>query len=69
MPKDALLSKSVDFFKVINLFEWEEDDLVEFIQEMVSLTPEERTSIFNEMINKSEQQKKNRLDDIKGLYT
>jgi len=60
---------SEDFFKVINAFDWEEDDLVEFIREMISLTPGERKVIFKEMINKSEQQKKNRLDDTKRLYT
>jgi len=60
---------SVDFFKIINIFAWEEDDLVEFIREMKSLTPEERKAIFKEMINKSEQQKKGRLEDTKRLYT
>ena len=65
--KVTALSK--DFFKVINTFDWEEDDLVDFIREMTSLTPEERKSIFKEMLNKSEQQTKNRLDDTKGLYT
>lgn len=60
---------SEDFFKVIDLFDWEENDLAEFIREMISLTPEERKSIFDEMISKSEQQKKNRLDDTKRLYT
>ena len=49
-------------------FEWEEDDLVDFIRDMTSLTPEERKSIFKEMIDKSEQQTKNRLDDTKRLY-
>ena len=64
-----LTALSEDFYKIINAFEWEEDDLAEFIREMVSLTPEERISVFNEMIDKSEQQKKNRLDDTKRLYT
>jgi hypothetical protein len=64
-----LTALSEEFFKIINLFEWEEDDLVDFIREMIYLTPEERKSIFNEMINKSEQYKKNRLDDTKRLYT
>ena len=65
--KITALSK--DFFQVINEFEWEEDDLVDFIREMTSLTPEERKSVLAEMIDKSEQQKKNRLDDTKRLYT
>jgi len=60
---------SEDFFKVINIFDWEEDDLVDFIREMISLSPEEREAVFKEMINKSEQQKKSRLDDTKRLYT
>jgi len=60
---------SEDFFKVINSFDWEEDDLVDFIREMISLSPEERDAVFKEMINKSEQQKKNGLDDTKRLYT
>jgi hypothetical protein len=60
---------SEDFFKVINSFDWEEDDLVDFIQEMIALSPEERDAVFKEMINKSEQQKKNKLDDTKRLYT
>ena len=60
---------SEDFYKVINIFEWEEDDLVDFIREMISLTPEERDAVFKEMINKSEQQNKSRLDDTKRLYT
>jgi len=60
---------SEDFFKVINIFDWEEDDLVDFIREMISLSPEERDAVFKEMINKSEQQKKSRLDDTKRLYT
>jgi len=60
---------SEDFFKVINIFDWEEDDLVDFIREMIALTPEERDAVFKEMINKSEQQKKSRLDDTKRLYT
>lgn len=60
---------SGDFFKVINTFDWEEDDLVDFVREMISLTPEERDAVFKEMINKSEQQKKSRLDDTKRLYT
>ena len=60
---------SEDFYKIINTFEWEEDDLVDFIREMISLTPEERKSVYNEMLNKSEQQKKDRLDDTKRLYT
>jgi len=60
---------SEDFFKVINTFDWEEGDLVDFVREMISLTPEERKAIFKEMISKSEQQKKNRLDDTKRLYT
>jgi len=65
--KVTALSK--DFFKIVNSFDWEEDDLVEFIREMVSLTPEERNSIFKEMMEKSEQQTKGRLDDTKRLYT
>ena len=60
---------SEDFFKVINIFDWEEDDLVDFIREMIALTPEERDVVFKEMIDKSEQQKKSRLDDTKRLYT
>lgn len=60
---------SEDFFKIIKAFDWEEDDLVDFIQEMISLTPGERKVIFEEMLIKSEQQKKNRLDDTKRLYT
>lgn len=60
---------SEDFFKVINTFDWEEDDLIDFIREMIALTPEERDAVFKEMINKSEQQKKSRLDDTKRLYT
>jgi hypothetical protein len=60
---------SEDFFKIIDTFDWEEDDLIEFIREMISLSPEERDAVFKEMINKSEQQKKNRLDDTKRLYT
>ncbi|MFX0047124.1 MAG: hypothetical protein ACFE8G_03045, partial [Candidatus Hermodarchaeota archaeon] len=67
--KMKLTALSEDFLKIINMFEWEEDDLVEFIQEMISLTPEERKSIFNDMINKSEQRKRNRLDDATRLYT
>ncbi|MFX0075007.1 MAG: hypothetical protein ACFE96_06160, partial [Candidatus Hermodarchaeota archaeon] len=69
MEKMKLTALSGDFFKIINMFDWEEDDLVEFIREMLSLTPEERKSIFNEMISKSEQRNKNRLDDTKRLYT
>lgn len=65
--KVTALSK--DFFNIINRFEWEEDDLVDFTREMLSLTPEERKSVFKEMISKSEQLKKNRLDDTKRLYT
>jgi hypothetical protein len=65
--KVTALSK--DFFKIVNSFDWEEDDLVEFIREMVSLTPKERNSIFKEMMEKSEQQTKGRLDDTKRLYT
>lgn len=65
--KVTALSK--DFFKIVNSFDWEEDDLVEFIREMISLTPEERKSVFNEMMEKSEQQTKDRLDDTKRLYT
>ena len=49
--------------------EKEEDDLVDFVREMISLTPEERKVIFKEMISKSEQQKKIGLDDTKRLYT
>jgi len=60
---------SEDFFKVINIFDWEEDDLIDFIREMIALTPEERDTVFKEMINKSEQQQKSRLDDTKRLYT
>jgi len=60
---------SEDFFKVINAFDWEEDDLVDFVREMISLTPGERKVIFKEMISKSEQQKENGLDDTKRLYT
>lgn len=60
---------SEDFFKVINAFDWEEDDLVDFIREMISLTPSESKVVFEEMISKSEQRKKNRLDDTKRLYT
>lgn len=65
--KVTALSK--DFFKVVNSFDWEEDDLVEFIREIISLTLEERKSVFNEMMEKSEQQTKDRLDDTKRLYT
>jgi hypothetical protein len=65
--KVTALSK--DFLKIVNRFDWEEDDLVEFIREMVSLTPEERKSVFNEMMEKSVQQTKDRLDDTKRLYT
>jgi len=60
---------SEDFFKVINTFDWEEDDLIDFIREMIALSPEERDAVFKEMINKSEQQKNNKLDDTKRLYT
>jgi len=60
---------SKDFFEIINKFEWEEDDLIDFIREITSLTPEERRSVLEEMIDKSEQQTKNRLDDTKRLYT
>ncbi|MHA2288162.1 MAG: hypothetical protein ACXABG_05195 [Promethearchaeota archaeon] len=60
---------SKDFFQIVNMFEWEEDDLIDFIKEMSSLTPEERKSVLVEMLDKSEQQKKNRLDDTKRLYT
>lgn len=60
---------SKDFFEIIIKFEWEEDDLIDFIREMTSLTPEERKSVLEEMIDKSEQQTKNRLDDTKRLYT
>jgi hypothetical protein len=60
---------SEDFFKVINSFDWVEDDLVDFIREMIFLSPEERDAVFKEMINKSEQQKKDGLDDTKRLYT
>ncbi len=60
---------SEDFFKVINIFDWEEDDLIDFTREMIALPPEERDAVFKEMINKSEQQKKNRVDDTKRLYT
>ncbi len=60
---------SEDFFKVINTFDWEEDDLIDFTREMIALPPEERDAVFKEMINKSEQQKKNRVDDTKRLYT
>ena len=60
---------SEEFFKVINIFDWEEDDLIDFIREMIALTPEERDAVFKEMINKSEQQQKSRLDDTKRLYT
>ena len=67
--KIKLTALSQDFYKIISMFEWDDDDLVDFIREMIALTPEERKSIFNEMINKSEQQKKNRLDDTKRLYT
>jgi len=67
--KMKLTALSKEFYKIINMFEWEEEDLVDFIREMISLTPEERKTVFNEMINKSEQQKKNRLDDTKRLYT
>ena len=60
---------SEDFYKIINLFDWEEEDLVDFIREMISLSPEERKVVFKEMINESAQQEKNRLDDTKRLYT
>lgn len=60
---------SEEFFKVINTFDWEEEDLIDFIREMIALCPEEREAVFKEMINKSEQQKNNRLDDTKRLYT
>ena len=68
VEKITATALSQDFFKIINTFEWEEDDLVDFIRDMTSLTPEERKSIFKEMIDKSEQQTKNRLDDTKRLY-
>ena len=68
IKKMELTALSEDFFKIINVFEWEEDDLVDFVREMISLTPEERKGVFNEMINKSEQQKKDRLDDSTRLY-
>jgi hypothetical protein len=46
-----------------------QDDLIDFTREMIALSPEERDAVFKEMINKSEQQKKSRLDDTKRLYT
>ncbi len=69
VEKIKVTAFSQDFFKIINTFEWEEDDLLDFIREMTSLTPEERKSVFKEMIDKSEQQTKKVLDDSKRLYT
>ena len=69
LKNTKITALSEDFFKIIDSFEWEDDDLYEFSQEMLALSPEERQAIYDEMFKKSEQQKKNRLDDTKRLYT
>ena len=47
------ISKS--FYDVVNQFEWDTNEKEEFLNEMFSLTPEERKKIINEMIEKSKQ--------------
>jgi hypothetical protein len=69
LKNTKITALSEDFFKILTLFEWEDDDMYEFTKEMLALTPEERQGIYNEMFKKSEQQEKNRLDDSKRLYT
>lgn len=69
LKSTKITALSEDFFKIIALFDWEDDDLYEFSKEMLALSPEERQTIYKEMFRKSEQQEKNRLDDSKRLYT
>jgi len=69
LKNTKITALSEDFFKIIALFEWEDDDLFEFSKEMLALSPEERQEIYDEMVKKSEQQEKSRLDDSKRLYT
>ncbi len=44
---------SEEFFEKLNRFNWEGVDRSEFIMEMLALTPKERQSILDEMIEKS----------------
>lgn len=41
------------FYDLINQFEWDTNEKEEFLKEMLSLTPEERDKIINEMVEKS----------------
>jgi hypothetical protein len=45
---------SEDFMKIINQFEWEEQEKENFIREMLALSPSERQSILKEMLERSE---------------
>ncbi|MHA1472643.1 MAG: hypothetical protein ACTSQW_06055 [Promethearchaeota archaeon] len=69
LKNTKITALSEDFFKILALFDWEDDQLYEFSKEMLALSPEERQGIYDEMVKKSEQQEKNRLDVSKRLYT
>ena len=44
---------SEDFMNIVNQFKWEKQDKDNFIEEMLALSPSERQSILNEMLEKS----------------
>jgi hypothetical protein len=41
------------FYDIVNQFEWDANEKEEFLKEMLSLTPEERDKILNEMVDRS----------------
>jgi hypothetical protein len=49
----SLTTISDIFLEKVDKFDWVEEDKVNFIQEMLSFTPEERMEILNDMLEKS----------------
>lgn len=57
MKNGAITAFSEDFYASVEKFKWEGDEKEEFIKEMSSLTPKERSRIIQEMLDKNELEK------------
>ncbi|MHA1150490.1 MAG: SBBP repeat-containing protein [Promethearchaeota archaeon] len=61
-----LTALSRNFFKQVELLEWEENDKFEFIKEMLALTPEEREEFLSEMLSESKLNESSNDEHSKG---
>lgn len=54
MKNGVITAFSEDFYASVEKFKWEGDEKEEFIKEMSSLTPKERSRIIQEMLDKNQ---------------